>query len=269
MDVDLRDVEHLHMVMTALEAETDVAQISRHRDLSRRRKASGRVRTRKKRAELVFKRRDPLGWCAWLREQVYPRGGFKRATRYVVHRMRRLPDQPHRVARGFCRVVHRFLPLPGCSSGGLGRCTADPWQCACSASGDVQHQPGHHAVLCRAGDVAGPLDPWDRGSAQRQYIGKRFCQCGKDLWFNFMSIFGPERQNGTGFPVLERNLPALFHRRAWAGLLISAAAYYLTIPLVDRLPEGAAATANERSERRRRCGRSWPNAAAKLKRKRR
>jgi guanosine-3',5'-bis(diphosphate) 3'-pyrophosphohydrolase len=34
VDVDLRDVEHLHMVMTALEAETDVAQISRYRDLS-------------------------------------------------------------------------------------------------------------------------------------------------------------------------------------------------------------------------------------------
>jgi GTP diphosphokinase / guanosine-3',5'-bis(diphosphate) 3'-diphosphatase len=36
IDVDLRDVEHLHMVMTALEAETDVAQISRHRDLTKR-----------------------------------------------------------------------------------------------------------------------------------------------------------------------------------------------------------------------------------------
>jgi GTP diphosphokinase / guanosine-3',5'-bis(diphosphate) 3'-diphosphatase len=36
VDVDLRDVEHLHLVMTALEAETDVAQISRHRDLTRR-----------------------------------------------------------------------------------------------------------------------------------------------------------------------------------------------------------------------------------------
>ncbi len=36
IDVDLRDVEHLHMVMTALEAETDVAQIARHRDLARR-----------------------------------------------------------------------------------------------------------------------------------------------------------------------------------------------------------------------------------------
>jgi GTP diphosphokinase / guanosine-3',5'-bis(diphosphate) 3'-diphosphatase len=32
VDVDLRDVEHLHLVMTALEAETDVAQIGRHRD---------------------------------------------------------------------------------------------------------------------------------------------------------------------------------------------------------------------------------------------
>jgi GTP diphosphokinase / guanosine-3',5'-bis(diphosphate) 3'-diphosphatase len=36
IDVDLRDVEHLHLVMTALEAETDVAQIARHRDLSRK-----------------------------------------------------------------------------------------------------------------------------------------------------------------------------------------------------------------------------------------
>ncbi len=36
IDVDLRDVEHLHKVMTALEAETDVAQLARHRDLTKR-----------------------------------------------------------------------------------------------------------------------------------------------------------------------------------------------------------------------------------------
>ncbi|GHC13305.1 MULTISPECIES: bifunctional (p)ppGpp synthetase/guanosine-3',5'-bis(diphosphate) 3'-pyrophosphohydrolase [Gemmobacter] len=36
VDVDLRDVEHLHMVMTALEAESDVAQVSRYRDLGRK-----------------------------------------------------------------------------------------------------------------------------------------------------------------------------------------------------------------------------------------
>ena len=63
---------------------------------------------------MVFKRRDPLSWGAWLREQVYPRSGFKRATRYVLHRMRRLPDQPHRIARGvFAGSLVGFLPLPG------------------------------------------------------------------------------------------------------------------------------------------------------------
>jgi GTP pyrophosphokinase/guanosine-3',5'-bis(diphosphate) 3'-pyrophosphohydrolase len=36
VDADLRDVEHLHMVMTALEAETDVAQVARHRDVTRK-----------------------------------------------------------------------------------------------------------------------------------------------------------------------------------------------------------------------------------------
>ncbi len=36
VDVDLRDLEHLHMILTALEAETDVAQVARHRDLGRK-----------------------------------------------------------------------------------------------------------------------------------------------------------------------------------------------------------------------------------------
>ncbi|MDP2740968.1 MAG: DUF5913 domain-containing protein, partial [Pseudorhodobacter sp.] len=36
VDVDLRDLEHLHMVMTALEAETDMAQITRRRDLAKK-----------------------------------------------------------------------------------------------------------------------------------------------------------------------------------------------------------------------------------------
>ncbi len=36
MDVDLKDVEHLHAVMLALEAETDVASLVRHRDLERK-----------------------------------------------------------------------------------------------------------------------------------------------------------------------------------------------------------------------------------------
>ncbi|MBT0959245.1 bifunctional (p)ppGpp synthetase/guanosine-3',5'-bis(diphosphate) 3'-pyrophosphohydrolase [Alphaproteobacteria bacterium KMM 3653] len=36
VDVDLRDVEHLHMVMTALEADSDVAEISRFKSVDRK-----------------------------------------------------------------------------------------------------------------------------------------------------------------------------------------------------------------------------------------
>ncbi len=36
VEVDIRDAEHLHMVLTALEAESDVAQIERYRDLGRK-----------------------------------------------------------------------------------------------------------------------------------------------------------------------------------------------------------------------------------------
>ncbi|HHC29194.1 MAG TPA: bifunctional (p)ppGpp synthetase/guanosine-3',5'-bis(diphosphate) 3'-pyrophosphohydrolase, partial [Rhodobacterales bacterium] len=35
IDVDLRDIEHLHAVMLVLEADSDVAEIGRHRDLAR------------------------------------------------------------------------------------------------------------------------------------------------------------------------------------------------------------------------------------------
>jgi (p)ppGpp synthase/HD superfamily hydrolase len=35
IDIDVRDVEHLHAVMTVLEADGDVASIERYRDLTR------------------------------------------------------------------------------------------------------------------------------------------------------------------------------------------------------------------------------------------
>jgi GTP pyrophosphokinase len=35
VDVDLRNAEHLHRVMTALEAETNVSAVARHRDPGR------------------------------------------------------------------------------------------------------------------------------------------------------------------------------------------------------------------------------------------
>ena len=63
---------------------------------------------------MVFRRRDPRTWRAALTEVVFPRGGWSRATQYVFHRVRRLPDPPHRIGRGVAAGVFiSFTPLFG------------------------------------------------------------------------------------------------------------------------------------------------------------
>lgn len=47
-------------------------------------------------------------------EFFYPRGGWYRAAGYVVHRLRRLPDPPHRISRGIAAGVFvSFTPFFG------------------------------------------------------------------------------------------------------------------------------------------------------------
>jgi len=47
-------------------------------------------------------------------EFIWPRGGWGRAATYITHRLRRLPDEPHRIARGiFAGVFVSFTPFFG------------------------------------------------------------------------------------------------------------------------------------------------------------
>ena len=61
----------------------------------------------------MFKRK-PRSYSQLASDMVYPRGGWSRALQYLVHRVRRLPDQPHRVARGFAAGTFvSFTPIFG------------------------------------------------------------------------------------------------------------------------------------------------------------
>lgn len=63
---------------------------------------------------MVFKRRTPKSWALWLLHLVWPQGGWGRAFEYVKHRVRRLPDDPQRIARGiFAGVFTTFTPFYG------------------------------------------------------------------------------------------------------------------------------------------------------------
>lgn len=65
-------------------------------------------------SQLVFKRRTPRTYVEVVSESLYPKGGWSRATRYVMHRLRRLPDPAYKISRGIAAgVFTSFTPLFG------------------------------------------------------------------------------------------------------------------------------------------------------------
>lgn len=63
---------------------------------------------------MLFKRRDTRPILTRLRESIYPRRGWRRVLEYFAHRVKRLPDTPHRIALGFsCGVFASFSPFFG------------------------------------------------------------------------------------------------------------------------------------------------------------
>jgi len=55
-----------------------------------------------------------MSWGRWIAEAFYPKAGWRRAGTYVWHRLRRLPDSPHKIARGIGIGVYvSFTPFFG------------------------------------------------------------------------------------------------------------------------------------------------------------
>jgi len=101
-----------------------------------------------------------------------------------------------------------------------------------------------------------------------KYILSALENAGHDLWYNFMALFGPEKAQWDGLIQFwnEIYLPWLIGALGPA-IVISAIAYYVTIPLVEAYQKARAATADERAERRRKMRAKLAEAAAKLKRR--
>lgn len=217
---------------------------------------------------MVFKRRDPIGWGAWMREMIYPRGGFRRAIRYVVHRMRRLPDTPHRVARGiFVGSVIGFLPLPGLQFVGawfFARLLRGNLLAALLATFNTNPltTPFFAVLSITLGHwmlgIEKPLSP--------EYIGHAFARAGHDLWFNATALFSDRVARWDGLTQFWNEIYVpYFIGSLGPAIILSLIAYYITIPLVTAYQKARAAKARERGERRHRLRNMLTDAGNRLK----
>lgn len=203
----------------------------------------------------MFKRRTPRTWLHSARQMIYPDGGFRRATQYFVHRMRRLPDAPHKVARGvFAGTFINFPPLFGVQ------------MIAAAMMAWVMRGNILAAVLCTfaSNPLTTPfiavgcleLGHWMLGikvPLSPRMIGEAFGRAGYDMWANFLAIFSDAPTHWGGllnfwqtiyFPYLVGSI--------LPGLVFALGTYYLTIPLVNAYQNLRANKLRDAVEKRRR-----------------
>lgn len=217
---------------------------------------------------MVFKRRDNRSALGWLREMIYPRGGFGRAIRYVMHRMRRLPDSPHRIARGvFAGSLIGFLPLPGMQFlGAWGAARLIRGNVLAALLGTFNSNPVTTPFFA-VGAIS--LGHWILGGdtpLSSEAIGAAFAHAGSDIWRNFRAIFTHDVAHWGGLMQFWKQiyLPYLIGAIG-PGILFSLVFYYLTIPLVEAYQKSRAARSKEQSEKRGRLRAALLEAASRLK----
>lgn len=203
-----------------------------------------------------------------MRELIYPNGGFVRATRYVLHRMRRLPDEPHRVARGvFAGCLIGFLPLPGVQ---FLFAAALAWLMRGNIFAALLGTFNSNPVTTPFFAVAAiSLGHWMLGidtPLNAEAIGAAFADAGENLWGNFMALFSERIMEWQGLTTFWHTIYVPYFIGALApGVFISLAFYYVTIPLVRAYQKARLAKAAERGERRIRLRAALTEAAARLK----
>ncbi|TPE52465.1 DUF2062 domain-containing protein [Amaricoccus solimangrovi] len=185
---------------------------------------------------MVFKRRDKPPVLVRLREWVYPRRGYRRGIEYLGHRVRRLPDTPHRIALGFaCGAFISFTPLFGlhlvCGVGlaWLLRCNV-----MASLIGTLVGNPLTFPFIAGLSLTLGRRI-LGHGVSGRDFgrIAEAFSQAASGLWESSLSLFG------FGHPQWQK-LSLFVYDMAWPymvggllpGIVTGIASYYMVRPIV-------------------------------------
>lgn len=185
---------------------------------------------------MVFKRRDKPPLFSRLREAVYPRRGWRRGIEYLGHRVKRLPDTPHRIALGFAfGTFVSFTPLFGLHVLlGAGLAWLFRGNIVASLIGTLIGNPITTPFIAAISLALGHRI-LGHGVTGRDFgrIAEAFSQAGAGIWQSLLSLFGVgTAQWGKLSLFLYDMVWPYFVGGLLPGIVASVAGYYLVRPIV-------------------------------------
>lgn len=202
----------------------------------------------------MFKRRTPRTFLETVARWFYPQGGWGRASRYIMHRLRRLPDPAHKISRGIAAgVFASFTPLYGFHfiTAGL---------VAWLLRGNILAALlatffGNPITFPIIATISVELGTWMLGqprvSSHEILLG--FSLASVELWGNLAALVTPEtaswRETGRFF---SRIFVPYFVGGLGPGLIAGFAAYLMANPIIASYQRGRIKRVKQRFEARRR-----------------
>lgn len=184
---------------------------------------------------MVFKRRErrPIGTV--IAEFFYPRGGWRRAFSYVRLRLSRLPDRPHRIARGIAAGVFvSFTPLFGFH---FISAAAVAWlirgNIVAALLGTFFGNPLTFPIIMA---ISVDLGNWMLGmpnDMQIPQVARALATASTELWHNISSLYTGEDQYWDGFHrFLRRVFVPYLVGGVLPGIVAAAVMHYLSLPVI-------------------------------------
>ncbi|MEM0947576.1 MAG: DUF2062 domain-containing protein [Pseudomonadota bacterium] len=202
----------------------------------------------------MFKRRNPKTYARSLAELFYPRGGWTRASRYIMHRLRRLPDPAHKISRGIgAGVFASFTPFFGLHfiTAGL---------IAWALRGNILAAMlatffGNPITFPVIATISVELGTWilDLPPVPPKDILLGFSLASVELWGNFAAVFTPATASWaeTGEFFNRIFIPYLVGGIV-PGICAGLAAYFMANPIIASYQRGRIKKMKQRFEARRR-----------------
>lgn len=202
---------------------------------------------------MVFKRRTPRTYFEVVSESFYPRGGWRRASRYIVHRLRRLPDPAHKISRGIAvGVFTSFTPFFGLHfvlSAFLAWAIRGNVLAALLATfvGNPLTFPLIAAVSMEMGGFLLGERP-----LPLPLVLSSFSEAANDFWRNFAAIFTDERTHWQGlFRFWDRVFLPYLVGGLLPGLAAAIASYFLANPVIVAYQKARVARLKKKFAKRR------------------